>query len=127
VSARDRIQETLNTADVAEAQLYATIAIAEALVEQTEARNAAVPTAPTVEIGWAQIELMGHRREAGFVTEVEVAGRKFIRLDIPAVDAPPTTHYYAPGAIYGIHPTTELSARGFAGALTPDELAELPF
>lgn len=34
-------------------------------------------------IGWAIIELMGHRRLAGYVQEVEVAGQGMLRLDVP--------------------------------------------
>lgn len=33
--------------------------------------------------GWAILELMGHRRLAGYVREVELAGTGMIRLDIP--------------------------------------------
>lgn len=33
--------------------------------------------------GWAILELMGHRRLAGYVREVEVAGAGMLRLDIP--------------------------------------------
>ncbi len=32
---------------------------------------------------WAIVELMGHRRLAGYLREVEIAGRGFLRLDIP--------------------------------------------
>lgn len=33
--------------------------------------------------GWAILELMGHRRLAGYVREVELAGQGMLRLDIP--------------------------------------------
>lgn len=35
------------------------------------------------EIGWAILELMGHRRLAGYVSEQEIAGAAFIRVDVP--------------------------------------------
>jgi hypothetical protein len=33
--------------------------------------------------GWAIVELMGHRRLAGWVQEVELAGAPMLRLDVP--------------------------------------------
>jgi hypothetical protein len=33
--------------------------------------------------GWAILELMGHRRLAGYVQEATIAGGAFIRLDVP--------------------------------------------
>lgn len=33
--------------------------------------------------GWAILELMGHRRLGGYLTEQEIAGAAFIRIDIP--------------------------------------------
>lgn len=33
--------------------------------------------------GWTILELMGHRRLSGYVTEVEVAGAGMLRLDVP--------------------------------------------
>lgn len=33
--------------------------------------------------GWAILELMGHRRLAGYVSECEVAGTKLLRIDVP--------------------------------------------
>jgi hypothetical protein len=33
--------------------------------------------------GWAIVELMGHRRLAGYVQEVELAGAGMLRLDVP--------------------------------------------
>jgi hypothetical protein len=71
--------------------------------------------------GWAIVELMGHRRLAGFVTEAEIAGGKMLRLDVPA--APPAaggiTQFYAVGALYALTPTTEEIARGVAAHAIP--------
>lgn len=64
---------------------------------------------------WCVVELMGHRRLAGFLTEVEIAGRGFLRLEIPS--APPATQLYNPTSVYAITPTTEDTARRVA-ALT---------
>lgn len=35
---------------------------------------------------WALVELMGHTRIAGLVTEVEFGGAKMIRVDVPEVE-----------------------------------------
>lgn len=74
--------------------------------------DASATTAP-VEAMWAVLELMGHRVMAGRVSEVEMFGRKLIRIDVPVVDAEGAfagraeTHYHSPDALYGLHPTTE--------------------
>ena len=36
---------------------------------------------------WCILELMGHRRLAGLVTECQVAGHGFLRLDVPHCDS----------------------------------------
>ena len=66
---------------------------------------------------WAIVELMGHRRLAGQVTEQEIAGQAFIRLDIHATADETVTQFYSPSAVYCITPTSEETARR-AGALS---------
>lgn len=66
--------------------------------------------------GWAILELMGHRRLAGYVSEVELAGAGMLRLDIPAVgdgadENMATTQFYSPSSLYCLTPTTEEVAR----------------
>ncbi|MFC1707500.1 acetyltransferase [Planctomycetota bacterium] len=62
--------------------------------------------------GWVILELMGHRRLAGFVREVEVAGHGFLRIDVSGKDGEvQATQLYSPGAIYAITPTTEEVAK----------------
>ena len=63
--------------------------------------------------GWAIVELMGHRRYGGEVSEVEMYGAKLLRLDVyPAEgDDPAMTQYYSASAIYCITPATEDIAR----------------
>jgi hypothetical protein len=112
--------------------------------------------------GWAFLELMGHRRLAGKVSEATIAGVGFIRLDVPAgcdsgvsavwcsrhgncrcpdredLNDPAcplhnagsdhaqivSTHYYAPGSVYGLHPTTEELATRFALRTRPAPVEE---
>lgn len=72
-------------------------------------------TAKTAIIGWAILELMGHRRLAGHVTEQEIAGTGFIRIDVPGRDDEPVaTQFYAPASVYCLTPTTEAMARAIA-------------
>lgn len=75
---------------------------------------------------WAIIELMGHRRLAGWLSEQEIAGRGFLRLDIPS--DPPATQLYSPSAVYCITPTTEALARAVAKTAqhSPVQRWELP-
>lgn len=75
---------------------------------------------PTAYQGWVILELMGHRRLAGFVQTQEIAGASFLRLDVPhpsGGDELVATQFYAPSAVYCITPTTEETARKVA-ALT---------
>ncbi len=79
--------------------------------------------------GWCILELMGHRRLGGYLTEQEIAGAAFIRIDVPGEDSQPVaSQFYAPGAVYCIMPTTEELARAVAirNQPTPVQRWELP-
>lgn len=67
--------------------------------------------------GWAIVELMGHRRLAGHISEQDIAGQAFLRLDVPAEQ--PVTQFYSAAAVYCITPTTEEIARGLAARISP--------
>lgn len=66
---------------------------------------------------WAILELMGHRRLAGYVQEQEFAGAGMVRIDVPSV--PPVTQMYGVSAIYCLTPCTEQTAREVAGRCGP--------
>lgn len=68
---------------------------------------------------WAIVELMGHRRLAGRVTEQEIAGRAFLRLDIPVADGSDATQFYGAQAIYCLTPCDEATARQVASLNRP--------
>lgn len=52
---------------------------------------------------WAIVEIMGHQRIAGLLSEMSIGGSSFIRVDVPPVDgAPAFTKLYGPGAIYAV-------------------------
>lgn len=64
------------------------------------------------ELGWAIVEMLGHRVIAGFVSEVEIAGAGFLRVDLWSEEGVPrATQYVAPASIYAITPTTEEAVR----------------
>lgn len=77
---------------------------------------------------WVVLELMGHRRLAGKLTEQEVAGASFLRLDMPRADGTTVTQLYGPQTVYCITPTTEEIARAVAimCEVTPVHRWELP-
>jgi hypothetical protein len=76
---------------------------------------------------WAIVELMGHVRMAGRLTEEERFGGKMGRLDVPKDDGFVTT-YFTAGSVYRIVPTTEEIARSVASHNQPRpvSLYELP-
>lgn len=57
---------------------------------------------------WAMLELMGHRRMAGYVSEVEMFGTTMVRLDMPQPDRDtPDTQFYSAAAVYCVTPMSE--------------------
>jgi len=72
------------------------------------------------------LELMGHRRLGGFLSEVEVGGQVMLRIDVPS--EPAVTQFYSASAVYAITPTTEEIARGLASRMRPSPVHryELP-
>ena len=66
--------------------------------------------------GWAILEVMGHRRRAGRVCEVEIYGGKLLRIDIPTTDGE-VTEFYGCGSIYAPRPCSEEVARAAAGSI----------
>lgn len=69
---------------------------------------------------WAILELMGHVRLAGRVTEEELFGAKMGRIDIPTSDLYAfTTQYFGGSSVYRLTPTTEEIARSVAANNQP--------
>lgn len=73
------------------------------------------------DVGWAIMELMGHRRLAGYVTETTLAGKGVLRLDVHGKEPGPAlvTQYYPPDSLYCLTPTTEAIARALGERLRP--------
>jgi hypothetical protein len=79
--------------------------------------------------GWCILELLGHRRLAGYVREVELAGVGMLRIDVPGEDGRPVaTQFYGPSSLYALTPTTEEIARAVAARSRPEPVQrwELP-
>lgn len=67
---------------------------------------------------WAIVELFGHQRIAGRVTEQAIGGCSFIRVDVPAAAKEQAfTKLFGQGAIYAITFTDEAAATIMAGAI----------
>lgn len=76
---------------------------------------------------WAVVEIMGHKRIAGRVTEEPIAGTNMLRIDVPEVDGRPAyTVYHGGSAIYGITPCSEELARRAAADLAYASGSPLP-
>lgn len=69
--------------------------------------------------GYAILELMGHRKLAGRLSEQEIAGQAFLRIDIPGEGGDVATQFYSAAAVYAITPTTKEIARAVAGSYQP--------
>lgn len=56
----------------------------------------------------AIVELFGHSRIAGHVTEQNIGGASFVRVDVPETkNEPKFTRLFNPAAIYAINPVSE--------------------
>lgn len=78
---------------------------------------------------WCILDIMGHQRFAGLVTEETVAGAAFLRIDIPATAKQVAfTKLFSPSSVYSITPTTEELATSIAASInnTPITVYDLP-
>ncbi len=82
--------------------------------------------------GWGVLELFGHRRLGGYVSEQELAGQAFVRIDVPDRRGPAekvlATQLYHPNAVYALTPCGESEARAVAYRNEPEPVTrwELP-
>lgn len=78
---------------------------------------------------WCVVEIMGHKRFAGHVTEQAVGGTSFVRIEIPEVTTdggqklPAFTKLFGAASIYCISPCTEETARAFAKTIRAEGFA----
>lgn len=78
--------------------------------------------------GWMLVELLGRRKFAGLVREVEIAGAGLLRIDVPAGAGPALTTFVPVASLYAITPITEALAREYAvhNSYQPITAWELP-
>lgn len=64
---------------------------------------------------WAYVELMGHSKIAGLVSEVKFGDKSMIRVDVPESGGiPKFTKFFNVNAVYAITPLTKEDATDFA-------------
>lgn len=64
---------------------------------------------------WAYVELMGHNKIAGHVTEYKFGNQSMIRIDVPAIDdTPKFSKIFNVSAVYAITPLSEQDAIDYA-------------
>jgi len=67
---------------------------------------------------YAIVEIFGHERIAGHLSEQSIGGCSFIRVDVPEVDGQPAfTRMFGQAAIYSITPVSEGIARSAAASM----------
>lgn len=84
---------------------------------------------------WAIVEVMGHQRYAGKVTEQAIGGCNFVRVDVPFIEASgssdaqqPFTKLLGQSSIFAITPVSEAVARHVAAQMraAPVHVYDLP-
>ncbi len=79
---------------------------------------------------WCVVEIMGHKKFAGLVTEQSIGGTSFVRVDVPEVMTSggtilqAFTKMFGAGSIYCISPCTEETARAFASAIRSESFSQ---
>ncbi len=73
---------------------------------------------------WAILELMGHRRLGGYVTDESMFGTAMCRIDVPSEDGTVATQFYGGASIYCLTPCTGETARAVARDCRPEPVTE---
>lgn len=74
---------------------------------------------------WAIVELFGHQRIAGLITEQAIGGTSFVRVDVPGTDGKQGfTKLYGQGAIYGMTFVDEETGRAAVKQIAPKPIDE---
>lgn len=73
---------------------------------------------------WCLLEIMGHQRYAGRVTEQTIGGTSFLRIHIPATPGKVAfTKFFSASSVYSITPITEDIARSIAEKLDQEPIS----
>lgn len=81
------------------------------------------PMAADSEATWAVVELMGHVKLAGRLSEEEKFGAKMGRLDIPQKDGSFVTQFFGGGSVYRITFVSEQVARDVSARTSPEPVS----
>ena len=74
---------------------------------------------------WAIVEVMGHKRYAGYVSDHIIGGASFVRVDVPDQDGYKAfSKMFGAQSIYCITPVSEDAAKAAAGRLKEQPLTE---
>ena len=73
---------------------------------------------------WAVVEIMGHRTRAGRLSDHQLGGATFLRIDHPAEDG--RFELYNASSIFGIRPCDRATAERVAGNTWPAPLPDMP-
>jgi len=60
---------------------------------------------------WAVLELLGHRRLVGRVSEVELFGRRMGKIEVPRADGTFDVQHFGGASVYALTETTEAKVR----------------
>lgn len=70
---------------------------------------------------WVILELFGHQKMAGRLSEATIASGSFLRLDVPECDGNAAfTRFYGPKAVYSFTPVSEEVARLALSRIRPE-------
>lgn len=70
---------------------------------------------------WAVVELFGHQKIAGLLTEQNIGGHSFLRIEVPTTSKQPGfTKFYNPSSVYGITPVDQEYATRMADKINAD-------
>jgi hypothetical protein len=73
---------------------------------------------------WALVELFGHQKIVGKVTEATIGGCSFVRVDVPKCGKEPAyTKFYGNGAIYAMTPVSDEVGKALLERIRPDPIS----
>lgn len=89
--------------------------------------NPEVTTPDTLTENWAILEIMGHERLAGRLTETTIAGVPMLRVEVPATEKlPGFTRMLSGASIFSLTPVPEAVATAVAANLQKTAVSGIP-